>query len=375
MMRATTGIRCALMRGGSSKGALFLAGDLPSDPHERDPLLLRIMGSPDPRQIDGLGGAHPLTSKIAVVSPSDVPGVDVDYLFLQVVVDQAVVSDSQTCGNMLAAVGPFAIERGLVPAAPETTEVRVRMVNSRSVASLRVATPGGVVAYDGDTEISGVPGTAAPVEIEVEASAAPLLPTGRVVDRLAGVDVTCIDSGMPSVVVRAVDLGLIGTETPAELEADETLGRRIAEIRAAAAHVMGIGPDLAALTTPKIVLVSPPTRGGTITTRSFIPLRVHQAIGVLGAATVAAAIRLPGSVAHDVAEVPDVRSPLRIEHPTGFLDVNVTMDPREGNSVASTTVIRTARMILDGVVYPAPDRAVPPAGAAEPGPVPAGARA
>lgn len=361
-MRATTGLRCALMRGGTSKGALFLADDLPTDPAERDALLLRVMGSPDPRQIDGLGGGHPLTSKVGVIAASRLDGVDVDYLFLQVAVDAAVVSAAQNCGNILAAVGPFAIERGLVPATSPHTTVRVRMVNSGSVASLRVPTPGGVVSYDGDAEIAGVPGTAAPVEIEVEPSPAPLLPTGHVRDHLAGLEATCIDNGMPSVLVRAADLGASGEESPAELEADRQLGQRVARIRAAAAEAMGIRGNLAELTTPKIVLICPPARGGTLATRSFIPLRVHQAIGVLGAATVGAAVRLPGSIAHGIAAVPAADRPLRIEHPTGFLDVAVTTGPGDSPSVVSTTVIRTARMILDGIVHPGPVRTVAPAG-------------
>jgi len=339
-----TGVRCALMRGGTSKGGVFLAADLPAAAAERDDLLLRIMGSPDPRQIDGLGGAHPLTSKVAVVSPSADDAADVDYLFLQVVVDEPVVSTSQTCGNMLAAVAPFAISRGLVPAADGVTEVRVRMVNTGGLATLRVRTPGGAVTYDGDTELSGVPGTAAPVEIDVEPSESPLLPTGNAVDTLVGVEVTCVDAGMPSVIVRARDLGVHGDEDPADLEADEQLAARVREIRAAAVEAMGLDPDLDNSTVPKIVLVSPPADGGTISTRSFIPVRVHQAIGVLGAASVAAAVVTPGSVAADLADRTDGR--IRIEHPTGFLDLGVSDD--------RTTVVRTARLILDGTVYPAP---------------------
>jgi 4-oxalomesaconate tautomerase len=370
-MGTQAGIRCALMRGGTSKGALFLDRDLPPDPTRRDALLLRVMGSPDPRQIDGLGGGHPLTSKVGVVGASQLPGVDVDYLFLQVLVDQAVVTAAQNCGNILAAVGPFAIERGLVPAGAATTSVRVLLVNSGSVATVRVRTPGGVVAYDGDTEIAGVPGTAAPVEIAVEPSTSPLLPTGRPVDHLAGLEVTCIDNGMPSVVVRAADLGVAGTEPPAELEADQELCRTVARLRVAAAGAMGIGPDLASLTTPKIVLVSPPTGGGAVTTRTFIPVRVHQAVGVLGAATVAAAVRLPGSVAHGVSVVPAPGHPVRIEHPTGFLDVDVTTGSGDSLSVTSTTVIRTARMILDGIVHPGPVRT---AGGESPDSGPVGSR-
>ncbi|MGW0855191.1 4-oxalomesaconate tautomerase [Streptomyces sp. NPDC002690] len=355
-MTASDGVRCALMRGGTSKGAVFLARDLPSDPAERDELLLRIMGSPDLRQIDGLGGAHPLTSKVAVVSASTESGADVDYLFLQVVVDRPVVTDSQTCGNMLAAVGPFAVERGLVRAGQDHTDVRVRLVNTGSSAVLRVHTPGGRVSYRGDTAITGVPGTAAPVVIVAEPSGAPLLPTGRSRDEFAGYTVTCVDNGMPSVLVRAADLGLTGNETPAELEADESLRHRVRAIRAAGAEALGIDPDPDATTVPKIVLVAPPARGGAVTTRSFIPERVHQAIGVLGAASVAAAVRLPDSVAAQVAEVPPPGEPVRIEHPTGFLDVGVAPGPDAEHPVGATSVIRTARMIFDGTVHPGPVR-------------------
>jgi 4-oxalomesaconate tautomerase len=341
------------MRGGTSKGALFLRADLPADDRERDALLLRVMGSPDPRQIDGLGGAHPLTSKVGVVSPSADEQADVDYLFLQVVVDQPVVTDSQTCGNILAAVGPFALERGLVQARDGVTDVRVRMVNTGGLATLRIRTPGGVVTYEGDTQLSGVPGTAAPVEVVLEPSGQPLLPTGRLVDDLAGVEATCIDNGMPSVMVRAADLGVDGTESPDELEGDDKLAARVREIRAAAVEAMGLDPDLDHTTVPKIVLVSAPRHGGTIATRSFIPVRVHQAVGVLGAATVAAAAVLPGSIAHEVAAAPaDGR--VRVEHPTGFLDVGIETDDQDPPGITRTAVVRTARMILDGTVHPAP---------------------
>jgi 4-oxalomesaconate tautomerase len=362
-----SGLPVALMRGGTSKGAVLLASDLPSDPAERDALLLRLMGSPDPRQIDGLGGGHPLTSKVAVVSPaadtaSDT-GADIDYLFLQVVVDQPVVSSSQTCGNMLAAVAPFAIDRGLLRAQDGVTVVRVRLVNTGAVATLRVCTPGGVVTYDGDAELSGVPRTAAPVEIDIEPSEQPLLPTGNVRDVLAGVEATCLDNGMPSVIVRAADLGVRGDEPPAELEADDELVARVRQIRAAAVAAMGLDPDLDATTVPKIVLVSPPREGGTIATRSFIPVRVHQAIGVLAAATVAAAVVLEGSVAAELA-APIEGGRVRVEHPTGFLDLAVERDgegEQNGQAgIARTTIVRTARLIMEGVVHPAPVRATEP---------------
>jgi 4-oxalomesaconate tautomerase len=354
-----TGVRCALMRGGTSKGAVFLAEDLPADASERDALLLRIMGSPDIRQIDGLGGAHPLTSKVAVVSSSAAPDADVDYLFLQVVVDQPTVSSSQTCGNMLAAVGPFAIERGLMAADHGSTQVRVRLVNTGAVATLRVQTPRGVVTYAGDTEITGVPGTAAPVEIVAVPSEHPLLPTGRPTDHLAGYDVTCIDNGMPTVVVRASDLGRSGDEPPADLEADQDLVAQVRAIRAEAAAAMGLDADLAATTVPKVVLVSAARAGGAIATRSFIPDRVHHAIGVLGAASVAATLRIEGTVAHELADLPTDSETLRIEHPSGFLDVLVERGPDAERPIASTSVLRTARMILDGTVHPGPERVHP----------------
>ena len=292
------GVRCMLMRGGTSKGAYFLARDLPVDPAERDELLLRIMGSPDARQIDGIGGAHPLTSKVAVISRSARADADVDYLFLQVGVDQATVSDRQNCGNLLAGVGPFAIERGLADKAP----VRIHMVNSGSVATASFAEADGVVDYEGDTAIAGVPGTAAAVVLDfagTEGSATgALLPTGKVAEVVEvpprGDDppgtprcmtVTCIDNGMPVVVVAASELGRTGYETVADLEADYLLNAEVQTLRLGAGELMGLG-DVTGTSVPKISLVSAPADGGTICTRTFIPVRVHDSIGVLGAVSV-----------------------------------------------------------------------------------------
>jgi 4-oxalomesaconate tautomerase len=342
------------MRGGTSRGAFLLAEDLPADADERDDLVVRIMGGPDRLQVDGLGGGHPLTSKVAVVSPSPTDEAEVDYLFLQVVPDRQVVTAAQPCGNMLAGVGPFAIERGLVPAADGVTEVTVRMVNTGTIATLRVQTPGGTVTYDGDTEIAGVPGTAAPVEVLLAPSANPLLPTGNLVDTLAGVEVTCIDNGMPCVLVRAADLGLDGAEPPERLEADAALTERIRAIRAEALTAMGLDPDPDATSVPKIVVVSAARDGGVLTTRSFIPVRVHQSIGVVAAATVAAGAALPGTVAHGLAKLPAAGDAMRIEHPTGFLAIGIETDP--DGTVTRTAVVRTARMIMDGVVHPRPTR-------------------
>lgn len=348
------GVPFALMRGGTSKGAIFLASDLPADPDARDDLLLRIMGSPDPRQIDGLGGAHPLTSKVGVVSPAPDEDADIDYLFLQVVVGQPVVSTSQTCGNILAAVAPFALERDLLPVSGERTTVRVRMVNTGKIAALTVRTPGGAVTYEGDAEISGVPGTAAPVEVAVDPAAGSLFPTGNTVDVVAGVEASLIDNGMPSVLVRAADLGLTGGEDPADLEANAHIVSRVAAIRAEAFDLMGLEGTTGTTTTPKIVLLSPPADGGTIRTRSFIPLKVHDAIGVLGAASVAAGVRVPGTVADEVAAHAAPGTPMRVEHPTGYLDLQMDAVDGDDGAVGPSRVVRTARMIMDGTVFPRP---------------------
>jgi 4-oxalomesaconate tautomerase len=346
------GVRCMLMRGGTSKGAYFLAEDLPPDPAERDDLLLRIMGSPDARQIDGIGGAHPLTSKVAVISPSARADADVDYLFLQVGVETAMVSDRQNCGNLLAGVGPFAVERGLVSAAP----VRIHMVNSGSVATARFAGADGVVDYDGDVAIAGVPGTAAAVILDfagTEGSATgALLPTGHVTDVLNGITVTCIDNGMPVVVVAAAALGRTGYESVAELEADSELGHRVQALRLAAGPLMGLG-DVSATSVPKISLIASPTDGGTVCTRTFIPVRVHDSIGVLGAISVATALLLDGAAGADLAAVKPGQTRFDIEHPTGHLEVEAKVDTTsQPPTVIRSGVVRTARKLFDGTVFP-----------------------
>jgi 4-oxalomesaconate tautomerase len=345
------------MRAGTSKGAFFLASDLPDDPGDRDNLLLRIMGTPDPRQIDGLGGAHPLTSKVAVISPSG-DGADVNYLFLQLGVDTAFVTDRQNCGNILAGVGPFAVERGLVAAAEGHTEVRIRMVNTDSIATARFATPGGAVDYDGDLRIDGVPGTAGAIRLNFEGTAGSstgaLFPTGRVLDHVAGMEVTCVDNGMPSVLVRASDLGVSGNESPADLEADARLADLLGELRLSAGKLMGMG-DVTQDTVPKLVLLSAPEAGGTISTRSFLPVRVHTSIGVLGALTVGAGVLPEGTAGHGLAELPPPGAPLRIEHPTGHFDVDVAVEPSaDGLAVTRAAALRTARKIFDGHVFPRP---------------------
>jgi 4-oxalomesaconate tautomerase len=347
------GVPCMLMRGGTSKGAYFLASDLPADPAERDALLLRIMGTPDPRQIDGIGGAHPLTSKVAIVSRSD--EADVDYLFLQLGVDEPTVSDRQNCGNLLAGVGPFAVERGLVAADGPAAAVRVRMLNSGSTAVARFPTPGGTVEYRGGTAISGVPGTAARIVLDfagTEGSACgSLLPTGNVRDVIDGIAVTCVDNGMPVVVAEAAAFGLTGDETPAALAADAALRDRIQALRLRAGERMGLGAVESA-SVPKTTLVAPPRAGGTVRTRTFIPVRPHDAIGVLGAVSVATALLLPGAVGRDLVDVPPAGAPFDVEHPTGVLRVEVDLDAGPPVRVVRSSVVRTARKLFDGVVFP-----------------------
>lgn len=344
------GVRCMWMRGGTSKGGYFVASDLPAD---RDDFLLEVMGSPDARQIDGMGGADPLTSKVAVVRRSERPGVDVDYLFLQVFVDRPVVTDTQNCGNILAGVGPFAIERGLVTAENGETPVAIFMENTGQIAVARVATPGRRVRYEGDARIDGVPGIASAIPIEFRdtagSSCGALLPTGRPRDTIRGVEATLIDNGMPCVILRASDMGIEGTEAPSELESNAELRSRLEAIRRDAGPMMNLG-DVAEKSVPKLTMVSPPGGGGAISTRTFIPHRCHSSIGVLGAVTVATACLTPGAIGHDIARVPSGNAkPLSIEHPTGEMTVVAHLDAEGG--IARTEVIRTARKLMDGRVF------------------------
>jgi 4-oxalomesaconate tautomerase len=350
-----TGIPCTLMRGGTSKGLYFHAGDLPGERALRDRVLLAVMGSPDVRQIDGVGGAHPLTSKVAVVSRSIHADADVDYLFLQVVVDRAEVSDSQNCGNILAGVGPWAIENGLVPVAGPATPVRIHMVNTGSLAVALVPTPQGMVEYEGNTRIDGVPGAAAPIALEfldvAGSSCGALLPTGNVIDTVDGIEVTCIDNGMPVIILRASALGVTGTETPAQLEANVTLAAKVEEIRLKMGPRMNLG-DVTRKTVPKVCLVSAPRNGGSIATATFIPHRVHEAIGVLGAVSVATACVIPGSVASQIARRGEVSGPrIEVEHPTGFFTVDVEIEVTQNIVVRRAMLLRTARKLMRGDVF------------------------
>jgi 4-oxalomesaconate tautomerase len=338
------------MRGGTSKGGYFLKDDLPAD---RDAFLLAVMGSPDPNQIDGMGGADPLTSKVAVVSKSTRNGVDVDYLFLQVFVDQAIVTDAQNCGNILAGVGPFAIERGLITAAGEETVVTIFMENTGQVAVATVKTPRGSVIYDGHAKIDGVPGSHAPIPIEFRdtagSSCGALLPTGNGFDVVNGVPVTLIDNGMPCVVMKASDVGVTGYEDRDTLDANIELKAKIEAIRLAVGERMNLG-SVRDKTVPKMMLVAPPRNGGAVTVRSFIPHRAHATVGVLGAVSVATACLIPGSPAAEVARLPDgTRKTVSVEHPTGEMTYILELD--NDGTVRSAALLRTARKLMDGIVF------------------------
>ena len=356
MASSQTPIPCTLMRGGTSKGPFFLATDLPSDAELRDRVLLAAMGSPDIRQIDGIGGADPLTSKVAIVSRSTRPGIQVDYLFAQVSIGRPLVDLTPTCGNMLAGVGPFAIERGLVAPADPTTVVTIYMVNTETVAVAHVPTPRGQVNYEGDTSIAGVPGHSAAIRIDfletVGAVCGALLPSGHAVDKIEGVEATLIDNGMPVVVMRAADLGKTGHETPAELDADKTFKARLEQIRIHAGELMGLG-DVRSKVVPKMTLIAPAQHGGSLNTRTFIPHKCHAAIGVLGAVTVGTACVLPGSVATSVVSVPNgAVKRLSVEHPTGELSIELEVTETDGAQpqVIRASLVRTARALFRGEV-------------------------
>ena len=347
------GIPCIWMRGGTSKGGIFNAADLPSDPAQRDQVLLEVMGSPDDRQIDGMGGADPLTSKVGIVKKSSHPECDVDYLFLQVFVDQAIVTDSQNCGNILAAVGPYAIEQGFVSITEDVTQVSVFMENTGQIAVLQVQTPDGKVTYKGGSSIDGVPGTSAPVTCEFKETAGStcgaLYPSGNLKDSVDGVDVTLIDNGMPVVILRASDFGISGTESRDELDGNTALKRRLEDIRLQVGPLMNLG-DVTEKSVPKMSLVSAPMHHGCISTRTFIPHRCHASIGVLGAVSVATAAITPGTVAYPLAEVPDGdEKTLPVEHPTGEMTVVAYTN---GDGLQSAALLRTARKLFEGTVYP-----------------------
>ena len=352
-------VPASLMRGGTSKGLYFLSKDVPDNKDDLTKFLLAAMGSPDERQIDGVGGGHPLTSKVAIVGPSTHKDADIDYLFLQVFVDKAEVSDTQNCGNILAGVGPFAIEQGLITPQDDFTDVRIYMVNTGALAVARVETPAGKVNYEGSASIDGVPGTSAPVLIDfldvAGSSCGSLFSTGNSMDFIRDTPVTCIDNGMPVVLIRASDLGITGNESPAELEANDELKAKVESIRFKAGEIMNLG-DVTNKTIPKISLISPPSMGGVVNTRTFIPQRVHEAIGVLGSVSVATACMLKGTVASDYVEraQTDGTFSVKVEHPTGAFIVEMEIEDSADIAnfkVVRSALLRTARLLMRGEVF------------------------
>ena len=354
-MTSQTKIPCVLMRGGTSKGAYFIASDLPADEFLRDNILLSVMGSPDTRQINGVGGANPLTSKIAIVRRSSRKGVDLDYLFIQVVVDEPRTSTVQNCGNILAGVGQFAVERGLLAAGDGETTVTIFLENSDSLADVTFPSHGGAPVYDGEARIDGVPGVSAPVMInfrDTEGSACgALLPTGNLIDIVQGVEVTCVDNGMPVVLMAATDFGITGYESREILNGDSELKSRVEAIRLDIGHKMNLG-DVMKKTVPKMTLVAPPRDGGTICTRSFIPHDCHAAIGVFAAVSVGTGCVIPGTVANRVAVIPDGDAKLMsVEHPTGEFSVEMEMEDGGGlPKIKRAALLRTARRLFEGNV-------------------------
>ena len=348
-------IPCVLMRGGTSRGPFFLEADLPDDPRERDRLLLAAMGSPHVLQVNGIGGGNPMTSKVAIVAPSSRPGADVDYLFAQVATDRAYVDFSPNCGNMLSAVGPFAIEAGLVPARIGETTVRIFNRNTETTVEAVVQTPSGLVDYEGETAIDGVPGTAAPVKLTfldaLGSKTGALLPTGHVREFIDNTPVTLVDYATPMVLLRASDLGLAGDETPDELEANADLLARLEAIRLGAGLRMGLG-DVSGSVVPKVGILSRARHGGTITSRYFMNAkRCHKGHAVTGALCIAAACRLPGSIAHDLAD-PELSSLVNLEHPSGRTEIDLSIDT--SGHISRASLVRTARRIFEGkIIVPA----------------------
>ena len=368
------------IRGGSSKGLFFKAEDLPPDEQERNKILLLAMEGTtegDTRQIDGLGGATSLTSKVAIISKSENPNADLDYLFVQVVVGKGKVATTQTCGNILAGIVPFAIETGMIEAKHPTTSAKINIMNTGGICEVIVQTPNGVIETKGDIKVDGVVGTAAPIICNyldtVGSTCGALLPTGNTTDIIEGVEVTCIDNGMPIVIMRASDFGLVGNESKELLEANEPLRQKIEQIRLKAGFLMNLG-DVKDQTIPKMCLVSPPENGGAINTRMFIPHVVHEAIGVLAAVSVATACVIPTSIGSEFTNG-DLRmtnystvkssnsqlliSNLSIEHPSGEFTVNLeyklpitsNQSPVSNIQILKSGVIRTARILSRGEVY------------------------
>jgi len=350
-----TAIPFLFLRGGTSRGPYFNRADLPADREALARVLVAALGSGHRLNIDGIGGGDAVTTKVAMLSRSDAPDCDVDYFFAQVSVLDRLVDFKPTCGNILSGVGPAALEMGLVAPQGDTTTVRIRAVNTGARVDSIVQTPGGRVAYEGDTAIDGVPGTAAPVLLNfmdvVGGVTGAFLPTGNLIDRFDGVEVTCMDVAMPIVIARAADLGLSGSETAQELDDNKPLMARIEAIRLQAGRAMGLG-DVAKSVTPKFAVLAPPRAGGAVTARYFMPWACHPSMAVTGAQCLAGCVLTPGSIAQGIARPPGGSPALvRIEHPMGEIQVTVDAETGpEGFRLRSAGLVRTARLLARGEV-------------------------
>lgn len=354
--RGLISLRCTMMRGGTSRGAFFLGEDLPADPALRDQVLIAALGAPHPLQVDGIGGGHPLTSKVAIVGPSTVANADVDYLFAQVNVDRASVDTSPTCGNLLAAVGPFALEHGLIEAGAPVTAVRVHHVNTGAISTVLLPTPGRVFSYAGETLLPGLTFPAASIRLSFEdapsGGEAHLLPTGHSRESIHGVEVTLAAYAVPVMIVGADSLGLSGNESPSDLNARPDLFKRIESLRLEAGLRMGLG-DVSGSVTPKVAILSPARNGGTLTSRYLMPWKAHSSHAVTGALCLAAASTLAGSIPALVGGLADAHGAMvHIEHPEGTLSVELSTD----DGVLRGSIVRTARKLFAGDLF-VPERA------------------
>jgi len=349
-----TAIPCLFMRGGTSRGPYVNRKDLPGDRDTLSKVLLAALGAGHPLCIDGIGGSETVTTKVAMLSPSEHAWAEVDFFFAQVGVGEPTVDYSPSCGNILAGVGPAAIEMGLVPALNGETAVKIRNVNTETLVEAMVQTPDRRVEYEGPTAIDGVPGTAAPITLNfmdiIGSKTGALFPTGQAREEIDGITVTCIDVAMPMVVARAADFGLTGYESKAELDENNDFFCRMEPTRCKAGERMGLG-DVSSSVIPKFGLLSPPRVDGTVTSRYFMPKACHPSHAVTGAICIAACVVAPGTIA-DIADA-SPGGPLeviRIEHPSGMIDVALDYRLEGGLQLEKAGVLRTARLLMRGEV-------------------------
>lgn len=351
-----TAIPFLLMRGGTSRGPYMNRADLPQDLDTLAEVLIAIVGSGHPLNIDGLGGGAAVTTKVAMLSRSDDEWADVDYFFAQVSVEDRLVDFKPTCGNILSGVGPAAIEMGLVEAQEGQTPVKIRAVNTEARIAAIVQTPGKAVSYEGTVQIDGVPGMSAPVALQfmdtVGGVTGSFLPTGNLIDKINGIEVTCMDVAMPMVIAKAESFGLTGYETAAELDENADFFARMDAIRLEAGKLMGMG-DVSKSVTPKFGLLAPATQGGTIATRYFMPWKCHPTMAVTGAQCLASCVLTPGTVAGGMATIPnETPAKITLEHASGTIDVIVNFEnTTNGFDLKSAGLVRTARKLAAGEVF------------------------